>query len=256
MIEIGASEMIKNEDMNVSHQIALLVDGENISKDIIPSVLEETSTYGTIAVRRVYADWTRPGMNNWKETLQVHAIQPVQQFAYTTGKNATDSALIIEAMDLLHTGRFHAFCIVSSDSDYTRLATRIREQGLQVIGIGEQKTPRSLVNACSVFVYVENLSSEPQATKPAKRKQSSRANPPAAITDLVAKAFEMTVREDGWADLAAVGNQLHSIDPGFDSRTYGHKRLLDLIKSLDAYEARYSNPEGPGTVFIRAKLET
>lgn len=248
--------LTKNDDISVSRQIALMVDGDNISKDIIPSVLEETSKYGTIAVRRVYADWTRPGMNSWKDTLQIHAIQPVQQFAYTTGKNATDSALIIEAMDLLHSGRFHAFCIVSSDSDYTRLATRIREQGLQVIGIGEKKTPRSLVNACSVFVYVENLSSELQKTPPAKRKQSGRANPPTVIEDLVGKAYEMTVSEDGWADLAAVGNQLHSIDPGFDSRTYGHRRLVDLIKSLDAYQIRYSNPEGPGTVFIQNKPKT
>ncbi len=240
--------------IETARQIALLVDGDNIGSESLPAVLEETSKYGTIAVRRIYGDWTRPAMSGWKEALQSHAVQPVQQFAYTTGKNATDSALIIDAMDLLHSGRFGAFCIVSSDSDYTRLATRIREQGLFVIGIGEKKTPRSLVSACNVFVYIENLSSDSDTAAASKRRRSEvPSNGIPAIRGLVEKSFQMTVREDGWADLGAIGNQLHSLEPSFDCRTYGHKRLVDLIRSLDGYEVRYSNPEGPGSVFIRKK---
>ncbi len=239
--------------------IAVLVDGDNVSPDSLPLVIAEASKYGSLAVRRVYGDWTSSRMSSWKQALQLNAFQPVQQFANTTGKNATDSALIIEAMDLLHAGRMDGFCIVSSDSDYTRLATRIREQGLLVVGIGERKTPKALVNACNVFVYLENVAEsagraplEVVAEDAISVKDRPQATGP-QLKDLLCRAVDMVARDDGWADLAAVGIQLRSIDPGFDTRTYGYRRLADAIKATDELEIRYSNPEGPGPVFVRRK---
>jgi len=159
-----------NENLNtLRNKIAILIDGDNAQSSLLPQMLVEAGRHGQVTVRRIYGDWTTNSMNSWKETLNYHAFQPIQQFRYTVGKNATDSAMIIDAMDILHSGVVDGFCLVSSDSDYTRLATRIRETGIFVMGIGEKKTPKAFVNACDVFVYTENLVAEKKATQ---QKQS------------------------------------------------------------------------------------
>src|SRR5512147_1715303 len=165
------------QSINSARQrIAILIDGDNAQSSLLPQMLVEAGRHGQVTVRRIYGDWTTPNMNSWKETLNYHAFQPIQQFRYTIGKNATDSAMIIDAMDLLHSSVVDAFCLVSSDSDYTRLATRIRETGIFVMGIGEKKTPKAFINACDVFVYTENLVSESKAAKArsSRRKSTSK----------------------------------------------------------------------------------
>ena len=238
-----AKSMIPN-----SKTIAILIDGDNAQPSLIEHVIAEAGKYGLVTTRRIYGDWTSPQMNSWKTALQSHAVQPIQQFRYTTGKNATDSSLIIDAMDLLHGHTVDGFCIVSSDSDYTRLATRIREQGLFVMGIGRNLTPKAFVNACLVFVYTENL--VPKQEKP------SVATPPTSAdwVNKAAQAIEATMQEDGWAFLGAVGNSLRQLDPAFDPRTYGHKQLSLLIKSRsDLFELRESNSGGASVVDVRLR---
>lgn len=208
-----------------SRRIALLIDGDNAQPSLIEHILAEAAKYGIATTRRIYGDWTTPNMSGWKDSLHSYAVQPAQQFRYTTGKNATDSALIIEAMDLLHDGTVDGFCIVSSDSDYTRLTMRIREQGLFVMGVGRSNTPKAFVNACEVFVYTENLSSQAGTKVEAPKKSSSK------WTKTVAQAIDTTSDDDGWALLAAVGDYLRKLDSAFDSRSYGHKNLSTLIKS-------------------------
>ena len=211
---------------NSQPPLAILVDGDNAQPSLIEHVLAETAKYGVVTTRRIYGDWTLPEMSGWKKELQKYAIQPIQQFRYTKGKNATDSALIIDAMDLLHTGDLGGFCIVSSDSDYTRLATRIREQGLFVMGIGRRQTPSSLVNACEVFVYSENLV---RSEKPSAEKSTSKRLPEWVTT--MGLAIDAVLQEDGWATLGEVGAQIRKLDPAFDSRTYGFSRMSLLVKS-------------------------
>jgi len=215
--------------------IALLIDGDNAAPRRLAAILEEVSKQGTITVRRIYGDWTSNGMSGWKELLNANAIQPVQQFAYTKGKNSTDSALIIDAMDLLHGGRVDAFCIVSSDSDYTRLATRLRESGLYVMGVGEKKTPDAFVQACERFIYVENLETvdEPKATgKTAKQKATPPLSANSAFMRLFRKAFNMAKDDDDMALLSNIGQALRRLDPGFDPRSYGHGSLSSLVNAL------------------------
>ena len=208
-----------------SLRIAMLIDGDNAQASLIEHILAETAKYGTVTTRRIYGDWTTPNMGGWKDSLHTYAVQPAQQFRYTTGKNATDSALIIEAMDLLHAGTVGGFCIVSSDSDYTRLAMRIREQGLFVMGIGRFNTPKSFVNACEVFAYTENLS--PQSDKDPQHSEADNLE----WLMMVKRAIEKAEMDDGWALLAAVGNHIHKMNPDFDPRTYKHKQLSSLSKS-------------------------
>src|SRR6266511_6359596 len=211
------------------NKIAMLIDGDNAQPTLLPQMLVEAGRHGQVTVRRIYGDWTTVNMNTWKEILNYHAFQPIQQFRYTIGKNATDSAMIIDAMDILHSNVVDGFCLVSSDSDYTRLATRIRETGIFVMGIGEKKTPKPFVNACDLFVYTENLVEETKAAQQ-KRTQTSRAKrtkeeekeEPDPMP-VLSQAFEMAVGEDGWAPLASLGQALYQLDPGFDPRTYGHK---------------------------------
>ena len=229
--------------------IAMLIDGDNAQPSLIEHILAETAKYGVITTRRIYGDWTAPQMSGWKDSLNAHAVQPIQQFRYTVGKNATDSALIIDAMDLLHTGTVEGFCIVSSDSDYTRLAVRIREQGLFVMGIGRSNTPESFVKACEIFVYTENLSPQPDPVTQITK---------AASTDWIRttkRAIEMSAQDDGWAFLGAVGNSLRQLNPAFDSRTHGHKQLSLLIKSQPRlFETRESGPDGgPSQIYVRIK---
>ena len=232
-----------------SRLVAMLIDGDNAQPSLLAHVLAETAKYGVITTRRIYGDWTTSNMSGWKDALHVHAVQPVQQFRYTIGENATDSALIIDAMDLLHSGAVSGFCIVSSDSDYTRLATRIREQGLFVMGVGRSTTPKSFINACEVFVYTENLVPETKP-KPVPQQTEGHTN----WTQTVAKAIEMGAQEDGWAFLGAVGNYVRQLDPAFDPRSFGFKQLSLLVKSrLDIFETRESKTKsGPSLVYVRA----
>ena len=229
--------------------LAILIDGDNAQPSLIEHVLAETAKYGLVTTRRIYGDWTTSEMSGWKESLNSFALQPIQQFRYTTGKNSTDSAMIINAMDLLHAGSVRGFCIVSSDSDYTRLATRIREQGLFVMGVGKSTTPKAFVNACEVFVYTENLA--PQAGKSAKVKVLGSSD----WTERVTNAIEIADPEGGWVLLATVGTNLRQLDPAFDPRSFGHKKLSLLIKSRsDLFETRQSKAKsGPSVISVRLK---
>ena len=233
------SILVPNQE---SRFLAVLIDGDNAQPGLIESVMAEASKYGTLTIRRIYGNWTTPQMSGWKEHLHSQAIKPIQQFNYTTGKNSTDSALIIDAMDILHSGKVHGFCIVSSDSDYTGLAVRIRESGMLVVGIGRKTTPESFRAACNIFTYVENLytpAGETTIPKPEIAEESTttavqeevpRTDPP-DWREMVKSAIGMSPHEDDWIPLADVGNNLLKIDPAFDSRTYGFKKLLLLIQS-------------------------
>ncbi len=205
-------------------KLAVLIDADNAQASIAKELLAEVARYGIATVRRAYGDWTTTNLTGWKGALLDFAIQPIQQFAYTKGKNATDSSLIIEAMDLLHTGDVDGFCIVSSDSDFTRLATRLRESGCVVYGFGEQKTPKPFVAACDRFIYTEILRPE-GAAKPVIKQE---ADP---FKAMLLKAVEDATRDDGWAALGAVGTFLLAADPSFDPRNFGHKKLSDLVRA-------------------------
>jgi hypothetical protein len=255
-------------------KIAILIDGDNAQANLLPQMLVEAGRYGLVTVRRIYGDWTTSSMNSWKDVLNFHAVQPVQQFRYTVGKNATDSAMIIDAMDLLHSGVVDGFCLVSSDSDYTRLATRIRETGVFVMGIGEKKTPKTFVNACDVFVYTSNLVAEHKSTRGSSQRSSQRKKPtvtstaapaslPAPITEadnendpmpIIRQAYEMAVQEDGWARLDHMGNALYQLDPGFDPRTYGHRQLSRLMAShKDLFQMRTQEIDGSTLFYVKIK---
>jgi hypothetical protein len=239
-------------------KIAVLIDGDNAQASLLPQMLVEAARYGQVTVRRIYGDWTTVNMNSWKETLNFHAFQPIQQFRYTIGKNATDSAMIIDAMDILHSGTVEAFCLVSSDSDYTRLATRIRETGIFVMGIGEKKTPKPFVNACDVFVYTENLVAGTKAAqaRSSQRKSTSKAKTKSEADPmpLLEQAFDMAVQEDGWARLDHMGNALYQLDPGFDPRTYGQRQLSRLIKSQkDQFEMKSQEIGGATLILVKIK---
>ncbi len=241
-------------------RIALLIDGDNAQPSLIEKILTEAGKYGLITIRRIYGDWTTVNMSGWKNALHNNAIQPIQQFRYTLGKNATDSALIIDAMDILYSHLVDGFCIVSSDSDYTRLATRIREMGFFVMGIGKRSTPKAFVNACNVFIYTENLVSIEAGSRQRRgpRKEGARetGEQPRKFdpVPLLRGAFDMAVQEDGWANLGTIGFYLRQVDPGFDPRTYGFKQLSQLIKAYpDLFEIKFQEESGQTTVYIRFK---
>ncbi len=258
-----------------NYRIAMLIDGDNAQPSLIQKMLAEASKYGLVMIRRIYGDWTTANMSGWKDTLQTHAIQPIQQFRYTVGKNATDSAMIIDAMDTLYTGGIDGFCLVSSDSDYTRLATRIREKGFFVMGIGKKTTPRAFVNACDVFVYTENLVEPPKPSRPpaaSSTRRSPKKQPAAAVPEqpevvkepetngpdplpLLHSAFDIAVQDDGWAFLGTLGHHIRQLDPGFDSRTYGYKQLSTLIRSYkDSLEIKeVKSKEGTSVIYVRFK---
>jgi hypothetical protein len=241
------------------NKIAMLIDGDNAQPSLLPQMLVEAGRHGQVTVRRIYGDWTTVNMNSWKETLNFHAFQPIQQFRYTIGKNATDSAMIIDAMDILHSNVVDGFCLVSSDSDYTRLATRIRETGIFVMGIGEKKTPKPFVNACDVFVYTENLVTEKKVAQPVRSQKSSskRTKEEKEEPDpmpLLSQAFEMAVQQDGWARLDSMGSALYQLDPGFDPRTFGHKQLSRMIQKLkDRFEMRTQVTDGSTIFYVKIK---
>ncbi|KRW58509.1 NYN domain-containing protein [Pseudomonas sp. TTU2014-080ASC] len=220
--------------------LAVLIDADNASAAIVEGLFEEIAKYGVASVKRIYGDWTGPQLGSWKKVLLEHSIQPIQQFAYTTGKNATDSSMIIDAMDLLYTHRFEGFCLVSSDSDFTRLAARIREEGLEVIGVGEQKTPKPFISACDTFIYSEllrkeQISEEPEVTSvpasEAPATETAAAKPPKAPTALIAKVIDDISDEDGWTTLSALGVNIRKLKPDFDARLYGYAKLSELIKA-------------------------
>ena len=233
-----------------SRPLAVLIDGDNAQPSLIEHIFLEITKYSIATTRRIYGDWTTPQMSAWKDSLHSYAVQPIQQFRYTVGKNATDSAMIIDAMDLLHSGTVEGFCIVSSDSDYTRLATRIREQGLFVMGIGRSTTPKAFVNTCEVFVYTENLYPERDDETPRIELESSD------WTGTVARAVEMATQDNGWARLSTVGSNLLQLDPAFDSRSYGHKQLSLLVKSRPTqFQMKGSqNGKRPAIMYVKMKV--
>lgn len=243
-----------------SRRLAVLIDGDNAQPSLLEKMLSEASKYGTVTVRRNFGDWTTSNMGGWKDTLQTYAIQPIQQFRYTIGKNATDSAMIIDAMDLLYSGNVDAFCLVSSDSDYTRLATRIREKGFFVMGIGQKKTPRAFVNACDVFVYTENLMPKKTVRKRTSKKKGAATGkekepPTPDPTKLLKQAFENAVQEDGWAFLGTLGHHLRQLDPGFDARTYGFNQLSSLIRGYPKiFEIReVKGDDGNSSIYVKIR---
>lgn len=245
-----------------ARRIAMLIDGDNAQPSLIANMLAEVSKYGLAIIRRIYGDWTTANMNGWKDTLQTYAIQPIQQFRYTIGKNATDSAMIIDAMDTLYEGGVDGFCLVSSDSDYTRLATRIREKGFFVMGIGKKNTPRAFVNACDVFVFAENLVTETPAPKRQTTTKKSNGSTPVAVEQpsaealpLLMRAFDLAVQDDGWAFLGVMGSHIRQLDPSFDPRTFGYKQLSALIKAYTKVFEVKMGKKGDGTfnVYVRLK---
>jgi uncharacterized LabA/DUF88 family protein len=251
-------------------RLAVLIDADNAQPSITEGLLAEVAKYGTAHVKRAYGDWTGPNLRGWKDQLLAQSIHPIQQFAYTKGKNATDAAMVIDAMDLLYSGRFDGFCIVSSDSDFTRLAQRIRESGLTVYGFGERKTPKPFVAACDKFIYIENLqftedededdadtAAGAAGVKPARPAPAKAAQlkGDAALVGMLRKAVEAASDDDGWAPLSAVGNIITNQRPDFDSRSYGYGKLSDLITATTLFEIERRSP-GDGKqalMYVREK---
>ena len=248
------SDKVSSQGSSVQDQLAVLIDADNAQASLVEPLLAEITKYGTASVKRIYGDWTTPNLGSWKTTLLEHSIQPIQQFRYTVGKNATDSALIIDAMDLLHSGRFAGFCLVSSDSDFTRLASRIREEGLLVYGFGERKTPKPFVSACDKFIFVEVLAAQLTLATPDKANAMSGKTEPAAQTattepipgkklrmdtrlvNLFRSAIEATSDDDGWAGLGPVGSNIVKQAPEFDSRNYGYQKLSELASAIGLFD--------------------
>jgi uncharacterized LabA/DUF88 family protein len=221
--------------------IAVLIDGDNIPSAHVKEMMEEIAKYGNPTIKRIYGDWTKPNLSKWKNILLENAITPIQQYAYTTGKNATDSAMIIDAMDILYSEKVNGFCLVSSDSDFTRLATRLREAGMKVFGIGEKKTPHPFIVACDKFIYIEilkNLAKENES-EAAEDKQPTPENydkVTPGVVRLIATTVSDLADDEGWAFLGDVGNLLQKKQPNFDSRNYGFQKLTPLIKSTQQFE--------------------
>lgn len=222
-------------------KLAVLIDGDNIPSVYVKEMMEEIAKYGNPTIKRIYGDWTNPRLNKWKTVLLENAITPIQQYGYTKGKNATDSAMIIDAMDILYSDKVNGFCLVSSDSDFTRLAVRLREAGMQVFGIGEKKTPNPFIVACDKFIYIEILKYQAKSGEPESKESKS------SITDNFDKITPKTIRlisatisdladDDGWAFLGDVGSLLQKKQPNFDSRNYGFQKLTPLINSINSYE--------------------
>ena len=246
-------------------KLAVLIDADNIPYSNVKGMLEEIAKYGTPTFKRIYGDWTKPTLSGWKTVLLENAITPIQQYSYTKGKNSSDSALIIDAMDILYTGDVDGFCIISSDSDFTRLATRLREAGKQVFGMGEKKTPTPFIASCNKFIYLEILQKEvrpPVLSKAAKtvkpepeKRITSVASVDQDLTKLIADSINDIAEEDGWVFLGVLGNLILKKQPDFDPRNYGFKKLVDLIKNLPGIEID-ERPTGKKNVshfFVRAK---
>ncbi len=230
-----------------NQKLAVMIDADNAQASICSELLAEIAKFGVASVKRAYGDWTTTHLKGWKDHLHKHAIQPIQQFSYTTGKNSTDSSLIIDAMDLLHEGRLDGFCLVSSDSDFTRLATRIRESGLMVYGFGEKKTPEAFVSACDKFVFTEILKPQSESSEPNESEKT-------ALKSIIISAIEAVSKDDDWAPLSAVGGYINKKYPSFDSRNYGYEKLGKLVDSLSFIEVdRRKSDKDTSTVHIYIK---
>ncbi|AEV31338.1 NYN domain-containing protein [Owenweeksia hongkongensis] len=237
-------------------KLAVLIDGDNIPSAYVREMMEEIAKYGNPTIKRIYGDWTKPHLSKWKNVLLENAITPIQQYGYTQGKNATDSAMIIDAMDILYSQKVDGFCLVSSDSDFTRLATRLREAGMTVFGIGEKKTPNPFIVACDRFIYIEilkNTSSESEESKPEQKTEVDKIT--AKDIKLIASTISDLGDDDGWAFLGDVGNLLQKKQPNFDSRNYGFQKLTPLIKSIKEFEIEErESPKGRfKLVYVRKK---
>lgn len=249
--------------------IAVLIDGDNAQAKLIKEILEEVSKYGKATIRRIYGDWTIPQMNSWKEKINQYSFNPIQKFSYTTGKNSTDSSLIIDAMDILHSNSVEGFCIVSSDSDYTGLAKRIREEGMFVMGIGRRITPKAFVQSCEIFTFAENLGEdlideteiselEKLSTSPRKNVSSQNASKKKSKKEsldlnLIDKAFEISSDEEDNIHIAKIGSSLRKIDPSFDPRSYGYRNLTELFKNLDKYTVVRNEVNGLNYPLVKLK---
>ena len=242
----------------MNSNLAVLIDGDNIPSAHVKEMMEEIAKYGNPTIKRIYGDWTNPHLSKWKNLLLQNAITPIQQYAYTTGKNATDSAMIIDAMDILYSEKVNGFCLVSSDSDFTKLATRLREAGMQVIGIGEKKTPTPFIVACDKFIYIEILRKQSHKKEDVNAKEKIEENVD-EITSKVIKLLSATITdssdEDGWAFLGDVGSLIQKKQPNFDSRNYGFEKLTPLIKSIGSFEIEHrENPKSKNKlVFVKNK---
>jgi hypothetical protein len=242
-------------------KLAVLIDADNIRYTSVKAMMEEIAKYGTPTFKRIYGDWTKPTLVGWKGVLLENAITPVQQYSYTTGKNATDSAMIIDAMDILYSGKVDGFCIVSSDSDFTRLATRLREAGMRVIGIGEKKTPDAFIAACDKFIYIEILSEGEEA--PDKSKKSQKARRDGALqkvakgtVKLISSSIADLADESGWAFLGDVGNLIIKKQPNFDPRNYGFRNLTALLRSLQIVEIDERGTDNRRNKLIYVRLKS
>ncbi len=252
--------------------IAVLIDGDNAQAKLIKEILEEVSKYGKATIRRIYGDWTTPHMNSWKEVINQYSFNPIQKFSYTTGKNSTDSSLIIDAMDILHSDSVDGFCIVSSDSDYTGLAKRIREEGMFVMGIGRRLTPKAFVQSCEIFTFAENLSSpeEEKTSKSAEKSTKSKTTKSSSKSDeskkedvlkesptldeaVIDRAFEIASDEEEEIHIAKIGASLRKIDPSFDPRSYGYRNLTELFRSLRKYTVIRNEVNGLNYPLVKLK---
>ena len=241
--------------MEYTNKLAVLIDADNAQPSIVDGLLSEIANYGIASVKRIYGDWTAPGLKGWKDVLLEHSIQPMQQFAYTKGKNATDSAMIIDAMDLLYTGNFNGFCIVSSDSDFTKLASRIRESGLLVYGFGEQKTPAPFVSACDKFIYTEVLRAKTDDSEKIVKKSSNELKQDTKLVSLLRNAVEASSDESGWAQLGPVGSNLAKQSSEFDPRNDGYGKLGELVAATKLFnrEERAIGSGNSKALYVRDK---
>lgn len=246
--------------MDKDINLAVLIDGDNIPSAYVKEMMEEIAKYGNPSIRRIYGDWTKPNLSKWKNMLLQNAITPIQQYGYTTGKNATDSAMIIDAMDILYSGKVDGFCLVSSDSDFTRLATRLREAGMRVIGIGEKKTPEPFIVACDRFIYIEILKKQDEKESTGSKSKTPKKNDDEKITNKVIKLISTTISdcadEDGWAFLGDVGSLLQKKQPNFDSRNYGFQKLTPMIKSITQFDIEQRENQKGGKyklIYVRNK---
>lgn len=250
-------------DIQKDIRLAVLIDADNVPYSNVKGVMEEIAKYGTPTFKRIYGDWTKPHVSGWKGVLLENAITPIQQYSYTSGKNSSDSALIIDAMDILYSGKVDGFCIVSSDSDFTRLATRLREAGMKVIGIGQKKTPNPFIVSCDKFIYMEVIASadtvevetpgKPATAKPPAKPSVEKINK--RVIQLIATSIDDLADENGWAFLGDVGNLLIKKQPNFDPRNFGFLKLTALIRSLTQFETdiRETEKKGIKLVYIRNK---
>jgi len=243
-------------------KLAVLIDGDNIPSAYVKEMMEEVAKYGNPTIKRIYGDWTKPNLNKWKSLLLENAITPIQQYGYTTGKNATDSAMIIDAMDILYSEKVDGFCLVSSDSDFTRLATRLREAGMKVYGIGEKKTPNPFIVACDKFIYIEILkhqaaTSESETTTTTTEEKSGYDTITKKEIQFIAATIDDVSDDDGWAFLGDVGSLLQKKQPNFDSRNYGFQKLTPLINSIPAFEIeRREDSRGhKKLIYVKLKAE-